>query len=291
MGAEQAFEAETEWPDDEGSSSPGDGDALIIDIDGYEGPLDLLLALARTQKVDLAKISVLELSEQYLAFVHRARALRIELAADYLVMAAWLAYLKSRLLLPDPEPEEEPGAAEVAARLAFQLQRLQAMRDAADALMARKRLGIDIHARGAPEPVVVSTKTQYDDTLYDLLKAYAQLRQQEIAHQSYTVRRMPVLGLYEARQQLERLIGAELAGWGRLDSLISACLNVPEGWRSVMASSFSASLELVRDGVVELRQEHPFSPIYLRAQSERAERRDGPESDRSDTGITDSGVR
>ena len=167
-------DANQAWPDGGGplrletNFKEEDEPSLILDLDGFEGPMDLLLDLARQQKVDIAKISVLALADQYLAFIARAKKLRLELAADYLVMAAWLAYLKSRLLLPDPEPDEEVPAEELAARLAFRLQRLQAMRDAAAQLMARNRLGRDVFARGAPEPVIVETQTEYADNLFEI---------------------------------------------------------------------------------------------------------------------------
>ena len=168
------------WPDGDGpvraEPEADEGETLIVDVDGFEGPLDLLLELARTQKVDLARISILALAEQYLAFIETLRAKRLELAADYLVMAAWLAYLKSRLLIPAPPGSEEPPAEDLAARLAFRLQRLQAMRDAAAQLMARNRLGRDVFARGAPEPMVFETRREYADNLIDLLKAYAERR-------------------------------------------------------------------------------------------------------------------
>lgn len=257
------------WPDGETPPRrdpvPGDGgsDALIVDVEGFEGPLDLLLALARDQKVDLARISVLQLAEQYLGFIAAMRRLRIELAADYLVMAAWLAYLKSRLLLPDPEPEEEPPAEELAARLAFRLKRLQAMRDAADQLMARPQLGREVFTRGAPEPVSVETRAEYGDTLYDLIKAYAERRQRAMAHTEYRVRRRVVWSLKEARQSLERLIG-DLGDWGRLDAVLAEYLATPETRATALASSLGASLEMARDGILELRQAEPFAPIYMR---------------------------
>ncbi len=262
------------WPDGEtpprrGDDKPvEDGDrALIVDVDGFEGPLDLLLSLARDQKVDLARISVLQLAEQYLAFISAMRRMRIELAADYLVMAAWLAYLKSRLLLPDPEPEEEPAAEELAARLAFRLQRLQAMRDAAEQLMARPQLGREVFARGMPEPVVVETRTEYEDTLFDLIKAYAERRQRAMAHKQYTVHRRVVWSLKEARESLERLMG-KLGDWGRLDSFLMDYLSTPETRATVLASSLGATLEMAREGLVEIRQDKAFAPIYLRRRAD-----------------------
>lgn len=247
---------------------PGTEAALIIDVDGFEGPLDLLLTLARNQKVDLSKISILALAEQYLAFVEAARRLRLELAADYLVMAAWLAYLKSRLLLPDPQDDgEEPTAQELAGMLAFRLQRLEAMRDAAARLVARSRLGRDVHARGNPEPVAIARQNDWQATLYDLLAAYAAQRQKQIISRVH-VRRRKVWALSDAREILTRLIGRSL-DWSPVESFLSAYLTDPEMRPTVRASTFSAVLELVREGKLEMRQSEPFAPLYLRAGSGR----------------------
>ncbi len=261
------------WPDGDGpvrlvsdnaSENVSRKGALIVDVAGFEGPLDLLLDLARRQKVDLAKISVLALANQYLDFINRSTRMRIEVAADYLVMAAWLAYLKSRLLVPqDPDDEDEIPADELAAMLAFRLQRLQAMRDAAAQLMARNRLGQDIFARGAPEPLLVETKTEYADNVVDLIKAYAIRRTQEFAHQEYHIGRLPVWSIQEARKVLEELVG-KMNDWGRLDQWLIEYLVEPEKRRSVVASTFSASLEMAREGTIELRQEDAFRPIYMR---------------------------
>jgi segregation and condensation protein A len=260
------------WPDGGGPlrrQATSEDDALIVDVEGFEGPLDLLLDLARRQKVDLTRISILALAEQYLAFIHEAKRLRMELAADYLVMAAWLAYLKSRLLLPHHEGEAEgPPAEELAARLAFRLQRLLAMREAAAQLMARNRLGRDVFARGAPEPLIVTTEATYADNLIDLLKAYAERRQRRVAARSYRVRPLPAWSIKEARAVLERLIGA-MDDWGRFDRCLAEYLVEPERRRTVIASSLSAGLELVREGRLELRQEKPFAPLYLRRRSPR----------------------
>ncbi|MEL7272471.1 MAG: ScpA family protein [Pseudomonadota bacterium] len=243
---------------------------FTVDVDGYEGPLDLLLALARTQKVDLAKISILELSIQYLTFVEEARRLRLELAADYLVMAAWLAYLKSRLLLPAPEDDPEPTGEEMAAQLAFRLQRLEAMRDAATQLMNRNRLGRDIFARGDPEPVVVDRKQQYNATLFDLLTAYAAQRQRQSVS-TVTIAQRHTWSLTEAREILTRLVGT-LSDWTPLDVFLSRYLDDERGRASVIASSFAASLELVREGQLEIRQAGTFEPLLLRQpQKPRAE--------------------
>jgi segregation and condensation protein A len=255
------------WPDGEGDPRPVapqvDSDALIIDIEGFEGPLDLLLDLAREHKIDLSSISILALVDQYIAFIERAQKMRLELAADYLVMAAWLAYLKSRLLIPQPPKEGETAPQDMAARLAFRLQRLQAMRDAADKLMTGSQLGLDTFERGAPEPLVIETQKEYSDTLLDLLKAYADRRQRKMVRTTYTVKRQPVWSIKEAREALERLIGT-MDDWGTFDAWLDRYLSTPETRRSVRASSFTASLELAREGSIELRQDEAFQPIFLR---------------------------
>lgn len=238
-------------------------EALIVDVDGYEGPLDLLLTLSRTQKVDLRRVSVLQLAEQYLAFVEKARYLRIELAADYLVMAAWLAFLKSRLLLP-PEPGDEgPSGEELAAHLAYQLERLQAMREAAAKLMARDRLGRDFFARGIPEDVRRTRRVTYSATLMDLMQAYARIRTRD-EFRPYVMDRDAVMTMEEALDRMRGLIG--FAGdWTDLTSYL------PEGWevdpgrrRSATAANFAASLELVKSGAAEIRQSDTFAPIQIR---------------------------
>lgn len=244
-----------------------DPDALIIDVEGFEGPLDVLLAMAKTQKVDLAKISILALVEQYLSFIAEAKRLRLELAADYLVMAAWLTYLKSRLLLPEPESDEEaPSGEELAARLQFQLQRLEAMREAAARLMARDRLGRDVFPRGAPEPIRVVALAQYKDTLTDLLKAYARQRTRNI-EVSYQPERPPIFTIEEARHRIESLLG-KLTDWSTLEAFLPTGEDGPpmdrRKRRSFLASTFTATLELVRDGYLEVRQLQDFGPVYVR---------------------------
>ncbi|WP_103256100.1 segregation and condensation protein A [Tabrizicola aquatica] len=238
-------------------------EALIVDVDGFEGPLDLLLTLSRTQKVDLRKISVLQLAEQYLGFVERARTLRIELAADYLVMAAWLAFLKSRLLLP-PEPGEAgPSAEDLAAHLAFQLERLQAMRDAAARLMARDQKGRDFFARGLPEDMTHHRKVTWTATLLDLMRAYAQIRTKD-EFRPFVLDREHVYTMEQALDRMRGLIG--YAGdWASLTSFL------PEGWdvtpmarRSALAAHFAAVLEMAKRGQVTLRQGETFAPIELR---------------------------
>ncbi|HUG62948.1 MAG TPA: ScpA family protein [Methylomirabilota bacterium] len=238
--------------------------ALIVDVEGFEGPLDLLLTLARNQKVDLSRISILALAEQYLAFVEELRKLRLELAADYLVMAAWLAYLKSRLLLPAPETDDdEPTAEELAELLAFRLRRLEAMREAAARLTARARLGRDVFARGAPEPVAVARIAEWDASLYDLLSAYAAQRQRQMVSVVH-VRRRTVWSLGDAREILTRLIG-RMVDWAPVESFLIPYMTAPEQRATIKASSFSAMLELVREGRLEIRQSGAFAPLYVRA--------------------------
>lgn len=236
---------------------------LVVDVDGFEGPLDLLLELARRQKVDLSKISILALAEQYLEFIEEVRKLRIELAADYLVMAAWLAYLKSKLLLPEKDDEDgEMTGEEMAQLLAFRLQRLEAMRDAGTRLINRNRLGRDFFQRGAPEPVNVDKTQEFQATLYDLLTAYAAQRQrQSVSH--VTIAKREVWSLADAREILDRLIGT-LKDWTPLDSFLLKYVPNPELRTSAIASSFAASLELVREGRLEMRQEAAYQPLYLR---------------------------
>jgi segregation and condensation protein A len=236
--------------------------AFTVDLDGFEGPLDLLLELARRQKVDLARISVLALAEQYLVFVEAARKLRLELAADYLVMAAWLAYLKSRLLLPAPSKAESGEAADLADALAQRLRQLEAIRRAGAALFGRPRLGRDIFARGEPEAIEVASATVYEATLYDLLSAYARQSQK---HARARIRLQPraVWSLAEAREALMRLVGAT-PDWTTLDSWLIDYGVEPKFRRTARASSFSASLELVREGRIELRQDAAFAPLWMR---------------------------
>ncbi len=238
------------------------GDLLVVDVDGFEGPLDLLLCLAREQKVDLARISILSLAEQYLAFVEAARARRLEVAADYLVMAAWLAYLKSRLLLPEEDGDEEPSGEELAAVLAFRLRRLEAMREAAARLMNRNRLGRQVFARGTPEATVVNRQNRFSASLYDLLEAYASQRQRQFV-QFVTIRKRDIFSLQEARALLIRMVG-EAVEWTPIDGFLIDYLSTPESRATVKASSLSASLELVREGHIELRQTSAFSPLYVR---------------------------
>ncbi|MGD9803528.1 MAG: ScpA family protein [Hyphomicrobiaceae bacterium] len=260
------------WSEDERAP----GEILVVDIAGFEGPLDLLLALARTQKVDLAQISVLQLVDQYLAFMTEAKQLRLELAADYLVMAAWLAFLKSRLLLPREEKQEdETSAEELAARLHFRLQRLAAMRQAASQLFTRQRLGRDVFARGMPEGMRTIRERQYTADIYDLLRAYADQRKRTTVKRAHVVRRRVVWSIKDARQRLERLVGLSSGSWVQLDLFIEQFLPTPELSRTALASSFGATLEMAREGLIEIRQDMPFAPIEMRSRTDAVERPGG----------------
>lgn len=253
------------WAENDDSRLTGDP-SLVVDVAGFEGPLDLLLHLARNQKVDLARISILALAEQYLAFIEKVRALRLELAADYLVMAAWLAFLKSKLLIPKQPGEEGESGEELAAVLQFRLKRLEAMRDAAARLVNRNRLGRDVFARGMPEMVIIEKRNSFSASLFDLLTAYAQQRQRQ-AINNVTIARRAVWSLKDAREVLGRLIGS-VGDWTTLDSFLIEYLAAPEEKRTAMASSFAATLEMVREGKLEVRQDQVFAPIYLRGRAQ-----------------------
>jgi segregation and condensation protein A len=240
----------------------GTAEALIVDVEGFEGPLDLLLTLARQQKVDLSKISILALADQYLAFIDAARRLHLELAADYLVMAAWLAYLKSRILIPATGGADGPSAADLASALALRLRRLEAIRAAANALTERPQLGRDFFPRGAPEPVNAVKRPEWSATLYDLLTAYAaQRRVRAMARVRFAPR--AVWSLAEARVALQRLIG-QADDWQRLDEFLIAYIVEPAMRATALASSFAATLELVREGELDLNQAAAFAPLYVR---------------------------
>jgi len=236
---------------------------LVLALEGYEGPLDLLLALARSQKVDLKQISILQLVEQYLAFIAELRKVRLEIAADYLVMAAWLAYLKSRLLLPEPPPDDEPSGEEMAARLALQLQKLEAMREVGARLMARDRLGRDVFPRGQPEGVVVVSRPIYDATLFQLLKAYADHKARATAVATLEVRRPVMHTIDEALRRLERMLGS-LPDWATLEAFLP--INMTDGFqrRAAIASTLLASLEMARQGKLTIRQAAAFAPIFIK---------------------------
>src|SRR5262245_14019613 len=245
---------------DRGTTEP----AMIVDVEGFEGPLDLLLMLARQQKVDLTKISILALADQYLSFIEAARQLRLDLAADYLVMASWLAYLKSRLLLPEAESDGEPTPEELAERLTLQLQRLDAIRIAAARLMSRDRLGLNVFSRGSPEGLRLVTTPEYSDTLLDLLKAYAVQRVKKFATGNYKPPKVEIFAIEEARHRLEKMLGI-IIDWSTLDTLMPEGFEEGRKRRTGMASTLSASLEMARDGLLEIRQMAPFAPVYLRA--------------------------
>ena len=241
-----------------------DDQALMVAVDGFEGPLDLLLTLARNQKVDIAKISILKLAEQYLEFIEGAKKLNLELAADYLVMAAWLAYLKSRLILPQEKgPDGEPTAVEMATRLRWRLQRLDAMRAASTRLMGRERLDRDVFGRGDPEPVNVIKLRTYKDTMYDLLTAYATDRVRRLGGKTYRPQMAPVLHIEEARERLERMLG-RISDWSALDRLLPLEWSGGARRRSAIASTLLACLELARDGKMEIQQTAPFAEIFVR---------------------------
>lgn len=248
-------------PGELGAELPDGTEAFIVDLDGFEGPIDMLLAMARTQKVDLRRISVLSLVEQYLGFVAAAERLRIELAADYLVMAAWLAFLKSRLMLPAPQAEDGPSGEDLAELLQLRLERLDAMRTAGAALLARDRLGETVFARGAPETPVTERRVSQDCSLAELLRAYARIRTRE-EYRPLQIDRREIFEVEAALGRLRRLLGA-----GAPVALLAV---VPEDWRSTparrrsaLAASLMAALELARDGEATLVQDAPFAEIRL----------------------------
>ncbi len=243
------------------------GEQFVLNLDAFEGPLDVLLTLAREQKVDLRRISILALAEQYLAFIAELRKVRIEVAADYLVMAAWLAYLKSRLLIPEAEKEGEPSGADMAARLALQLQRLEAMRKAAEQLMQRDQMGLAMFLRGKPEGVRVIRKSIYNATLYELLKAYAEFRASKGSGEVLTMKmaRRRIVSVEEALARLRNMIG-QIPDWATLQAFLPAELDDPFTVRSALASTFNASLEMAKQGLIELKQVQTFGPIYIRRQ-------------------------
>jgi segregation and condensation protein A len=240
--------------------SPQSAD-FVVDLEGFEGPIDLLLALAREQKVDLARISILALADQYLAYIQQARDLRLEVAADYLVTAAWLTYLKSRLLLPQAQADEEPSAAELAEALAWRLRHLDAIRRAADELFARPRLGHERFARGRPDGLRVRRRSRFRMALHELLQAYVdhRLRARE---QKLTLVAPPVFRVEDALKRLTRALGGP--DWHNLLTYLPPGLTDELLRRSAIAAHMAASLELARDGLIELSQTNPFGPIFIR---------------------------
>ncbi len=263
-----------------------DADALLLDIDGFEGPIDVLLNMARDQKVDLSKISILQLARQYLEFVDRAKELQLDLAAEYLVMAAWLAYLKSRLLLPREDDDEEVDAETMAEALQFQLRRLEAMQKAAEDLFGLPQLGQDIFPRGMPEGLVTETDTIYDVTLYDLLKAYGDIQRRQ-EYQNYELPTFHLMSMEKAMERMTKMLGklpvkGPWSVWTTLQSFI------PEGVRdklfahSSLASCFTVGLELAKQGKIEIKQDGLFRPIYLRASLEKLYEVNEDENDTND---------
>ena len=264
MITDETFESDDrkDPPWDASDGEGGDGRRLVVDLDGYEGPLDMLLALARRQKVDLARISILQLADQYVDYIEAAQDLDLDIAADHLVMAAWLAYLKSRLLLPDPPGDEEPSGEELAAALSFQLRRLEAMRAAGVKIMALPRLGRDVFARGAPEGLTVVRRPVFEATLYDLLRGYAGYKIRTRAGR-LNVEPSRIESMDQALQRLTRMLGKPV-GWTRLaDFLPPGLVNDLIG-RGKIAATFAACLELTRQGRLRLRQSKPFAPLFLR---------------------------
>ncbi len=240
-------------------------EAFVVDLEGYEGPLHVLLALARTQKVDLLKLSITKLAEQYLAFVHEARRRNFSLAADYLVMASWLAYLKSRLLLPRTDKKgDEPPAEEMAAALAFRLQKLEAMRKAVEAITARPRLKRDVFTRGDPEATVIVPSDQIDASLYELMAAYVTQRRREGQRQYNPGQRVEAFALEAARDWLRDIL-PRLEQWTPLEQVAPAHRQA-EGptQASFTASTLSASLELVKEGAMDVKQAEAFADLYLK---------------------------
>lgn len=247
-------------PDSRATADGAPSDVLTVDIDGWEGPLDLLLALARNQKVDLRALSILALVDQYLAYVDAARSLKLELAADYLVMAAWLAYLKSALLLPR-DPEIEPSPEELALRLQLRLERLNAMRESGARLMARDRLGRDVFVRGAPEGLRTVRKSVWQAEIFDLIAAYGRVsaRTRPVMH---IVANRPIMTLEAALERVSRLLGEQIE-WTMIEVFLPPQTDTAFR-KSALASSFVAALELARQGRAELRQQSAFAPLYLR---------------------------
>lgn len=263
-------EAPEGWQVPGADTAPLPSEAFRVSIEGFEGPLDLLLALARTQKVDIAHISISQLVDQYLGYISEAQKLKLEIAADYLVMAAWLAFIKSRFLLPREKDEtDQPSAEAMAQQLAFRLMRLDAMRNAMAQLLTRKRLGRDVFPRGMPEGVKTIRETEWTAEVFDLLKAYAEGRKRTVVV-THVVKARKVWSIKDARNRLEKLLGTSAGHWGQLDLFIEQYLPRTEEDRTVVASSFGATLEMARDGLIELRQDEPFAPIYMKKREEGA---------------------
>lgn len=248
-------------------------DAFLVNIDGYEGPLDVLLGMARDQKVDLARISILQLARQYLSFIERAQALELDLAAEYLVMAAWLAYLKSRLLLPRDKDEEGPDAQAMAEALQFQLRRLEAMKQSAENMMNLPQLGSGIFRRGMPEGLRTTYNSIYDLTLYDLLRAYGDMKRRTQGTQ-YELPTFKLMSMESAMERMTSMLGklprnGPYSVWTTLDTFLPKKIEDKLFARSAMASMLTVTLELAKQGKIEVRQDGPFRPVYMRAAAEK----------------------
>jgi segregation and condensation protein A len=261
MDVEEIHSGSSEFEEDEPREIDAD-DALRLELDGYEGPIDVLLSLARDQKVDITKISILALAEQYISFIEDAKKLRLEIAADYLVMAAWLAYLKSRLLLPSSDNPDEPSGAELAARLAFQLQRLESMQIKGRLLMETPRLGQEFFARGEPEPFSIKRKNSFSATLFDLLSAYADSKHRADAS-VLEIAPPNLFSMEDALVRLRKIVG-DVPDWTILTKFLPENIANPLVFRSAVASTFAASLELTKQGKLTLRQSTIFGPIFVR---------------------------
>ncbi|MCW5772919.1 MAG: segregation/condensation protein A [Rhodospirillaceae bacterium] len=267
--AEAEFAADEPRPPETSVEEASAADRFVLALDGFEGPLDVLLALARDQKVDITRISILALAEQYLSFIQRAHDLKLDLAADYLVMAAWLAYLKSKLLLPQTRTADEPSAAEMAEALAFQLRRLEAVRDVVKRLMARPQKDVDFFARGAAEQLPVSTRVVYQVSLFDLLKAYGEQKRRQTGDILAIRERAEIYSVEDALRRLQTLIG-RTPDWITLASYLPEGLAPGLNRRSAVAANFAATLELVKSGRAVVRQERPFGPIFIRRAEDRS---------------------
>ncbi|MGH1406035.1 MAG: segregation and condensation protein A [Rhodomicrobiaceae bacterium] len=241
-------------------------DRLLVELDGFEGPLDLLLALAREKKLDISQISIADLATQYIEYINDLKKHRLEIAADYLVMAAWLVFLKSKLILPSEEAEEEsPSGDQLAAQLAFRLKRLEAMRAKGNELMARPQLGQEFFAAGAPLGRNTVSKIEYKAELFDLLKAYSAQQQRQVV-QGYKVKRRQVWSIKKARNRLSSLLGMSIE-WAPINELIASFMGAEAPMKTTVASTFGATLEMARDGVIEIKQSGPFQPLYVKSAS------------------------
>ncbi len=272
MSMQNAVQFEEDAPRDVAGLAASEADNLLLNIDGYEGPIEVLLDLARNQKVDITKISILQLARQYLVFIERAQKLNLELAAEYLVMAAWLAYLKSRLLLPRQDNDNEPSAAEMAEALQFQLRRLEAMKNAALKISELPRLGQKVFARGQPEGLSVRTNVTWDVSLYDMLRAYGDIQQRRNSGH-YDLPHYNLMSMDEAVTRMNRMLGklpriGAFSAWTTLESFVPEGIKDKLFGRSAMASTLTASLELAKQGMIEIRQDGLYRPVYMRAKGE-----------------------